>query len=158
MSKDRQNETAWTRLAEEKENRQPTPPIGEPLVWYIEGDKNRPVAAQCNGIEGPGRIKVVVFPLNAFPQHKAGCYHISHRNHERPNITTKNGGAWDYPRGKAPKEDFQLFDSEIEKRENSLAASEVEAEKNRQLFEKKQAEREAGIKKRLPDPLVVNNL
>jgi hypothetical protein len=153
MERNPMNETAWTKLEEEKSRRQPTPPISEPVTWYIEGDRNRPVAAQCNGIEGPGRISVVVFPKNAFPQHRTGCHHISHPIHEKPNSTTRNCGAWDYPRGKVPKDDYALHDKELAKREEGLLVSEEQAQKAQQEFQAKKAEREAALKKRLPEIL-----
>lgn len=145
---------ATEKLADDKANPQPTPPIGEAIVWYMEGDKNRPVAAQCNGIEGPGRIKVTIASWNGFPMHRAGCHYVTHSIHEKPNATTKNGGAWDYPRGKAPKDDYALHNAEMARREAALLKADEEAEKNRLLFEQKKKERESGLKRKpLPEPV-----
>ncbi len=149
-----QMSVAWDKLAEDKENPQPTPPVGEPVVWYMEGDVRKPVAAQCNGVEGPGRIKITIAAWNGFPMHRTGCHHITHSIHQKPNQTTKNCGAWDYPRGKAPKADFELHDQEIQRRTDALIKAEEDAIKNQKLFEQKKAEREAGIKRKpLPEPL-----
>lgn len=151
----RTNEVAWNELEEDQKNLQPTPPVGKPIVWYHNGDKNHPVAAQVTGIDGPGRIKAVVFPINAFPQHKAGVYHVSAKIHTKPNNpTTRNCGSWDYFRGDQVHEsDYELHLEELSKREANLRAGEEAAQKNAELFAEKQAERASGKKKRLPDPL-----
>jgi hypothetical protein len=149
------NEVAWKNLEAEKAHRQPTPPIGKPVVWYIEGDKTRAVAAQVTGIESPGRVKLVAFPLNAFPQHKSGVYHVSAELHQKANNpTTKNCGSWDY----VDEEDcrvrhYDLHKAELEKRELGLMQAEEQAKANEALFIKRAQEKAAGIKKRLPDPL-----
>lgn len=147
------NAGAWEKLAAEKQNRQPTPPVGEPIVWFIEGDRNRPVAAQCNGIEGPGRIKVCLHQHNGFTQHRGACHHVSAEIHQRPNSTTKTNGSWDYVRGKVPKEDYALHDLEIQRREEALMKAESEAKLAAEQFQKRKAEREAMMKGRLAEIL-----
>lgn len=150
----RVNEVAWTEIEADKNRLQPTPPVGEKIVWYMAGVKENPVAAQVTEIESAGRIKLVVFPKNTFPQHKAGVYHVSAKIHDKPgNPTTRNCGAWDYVRGEAPDEDYSLHRAEIEKREQNLLVGERQAAESAQLFEKKQAEKASGKKKPLPDPL-----
>lgn len=148
--------TAWEKLASDKANPQPTPPIGEPIVWFIEGDRTKRVAGQVTGVEGPGRLKIVVHPVGNFQQHKTGCFHISNTIHERPNATTKNNGAWDYPRGKAPKEDFSLHNEEMARREAQLVkADEVQkkAEERMQRLADGDEEPEVKPKRRMVDPI-----
>lgn len=152
----RVNEVAWTELEGDRQNLQPTPPVGEPIVWFMAGDTTHPVAAQVTEIESAGRIKLVVFPKNAFPQHKVGVYHVSAKIHQKPgNPTTKNCGAWDYVRGVAPEADYALHQAELDKREKNLLIGEQSAAKAAEMFEKKQAEKATGKKKPLPDPLPV---
>ncbi len=142
------SETAWDNLQTEKANLLPTPPIGEPVVWYLEGDKNRPCAAQCNGIEGAGRIYATIHTKGGMVMHRGGCYHISHPIHEKPNFTTKNGGAWDYPDGVAPKKHYDFHRAEIVKREEAILRAKEQSEQATAAFLKKQAD-----KKKLTDPL-----
>jgi hypothetical protein len=151
----RANEQAWMDLEQDQANLQPTPPVGEVVRWYPAGDLAAPVAAQVTGIEGSGRLKLVAFIRNGFPQHKAGVYHVSAKIHQKPgNPTTKNWGSWDYVRGVAPDEDYEYHRQELAKRETQLSAGEQAAKKNTELFVAKQAEKLAGGKKpRLPDPL-----
>lgn len=149
------NEQAWANLNAEKERRLPTPPVGEALVWYIDCDKNRPVAAQCNAIEGPGRIWVVIHTKNGMPMHRGACLHVSHPTFEKSiSALQRTNGSWDYPRHKAPVEDYAVHDAEIAKREAALRKGDEEAKKNEELFIEKAAEKAAGTKKRkLPDIL-----
>lgn len=151
------NEVAWQEIEEDKANLQPTPPVGEKAVWYVAGDRKHPVPAQVVGIEGPGRLKLVVFQANSFPQHKAGVYHVSAKIHQKGgNQTTRNCGSWDYVRtSDIQDEDYDLHRQEIAKRETNLKMGEETTRKNEDLFAKKAAERAAAPtkKQRLPDPL-----
>lgn len=150
----RVNEVAWLELEEDRQNLQPTPPVGEDVVWYMSGNKAYPVPAKVTEIESAGRVKLVTFPKNAFPQHKPGVYHLSAKIHQKPgNPTTRNCGAWDYVRGVAPNEDYELHRAELEKREQNLLIGEQAAQKSAEMFAKKQAEKGIVKKKPLPDPL-----
>lgn len=150
----RANEVAWTELEADKQNLQPTPPVGEDVVWYMGGNSAHPVPAKVTEIESAGRVKLVVFPKNAFPQHKPGVYHLSARIHQKPgNPTTRNCGAWDYVRGVVPKEDYAIHQAELAKREQNLLVGEQAAQKNAEAFKEKQAEKATGKKKPLPEPL-----
>jgi hypothetical protein len=151
------NETVWAELQEQRKNLQPTPPIGEPLVWYIAGDVTRPCAAVCNAIEDhDGRLYVTIHTKGGMVMHRGACYHISHPIHQKRTQTTANNGAWDYPRGKAPKADYDRHLAEIERREAGLIAAEEQIKKSQEAFLQKAAERaaeKAGPKKRLPEPI-----
>jgi len=150
------NEVAWKEIQEDKANLQPTPPVGEKVVWYVGGDLKHPVPAQISGIEGPGRLKLVVFPINSFPQHRPGVYHVSAKIHQKPNPGTRNNGAWDYVRQSDIEDgDYDLHRSEIAKRETNLRAGEENAKANEDLFKKKQEERKTAplVKRRPPDIL-----
>lgn len=150
----RANEQAWIDLEAEQKNLQPTPPVGEVIRWYPAGDKSAPVAAQVTGIEGPGRVKAVVFVRNGFPQHKQGVYHVSAKIHEKPgNPTTKNWGSWDYVRAAVP-EDYELHLKELAKREAQLTTGEQAAIKNAEVFEQRKLDKATpGKKIRSPEPL-----
>lgn len=149
------NQVALARIEAMKENPQPTPPVGEPLVWYQANDRNRPVAAQCQGHEGPGRIKITIHSWQGMPMHRSACYYVDHPNHEKPNDATRNNGSWDYPGGKRPpKADMAIQEQEIERQLLGLMKAEEEAKKNAEMFAKKKAERLAGAKKAMiPEPL-----
>jgi len=138
----------WNRLAEERERLQPTPPISEPVIWYQHGDKRYPVPALCSAQEGPGRIKVTIFPHGAMLMHRAGCHHISHPVHDKPNETTRNCGAWDYARA-VPSEDFKLHEDDLSRRENALLEAEEKAKEAQKIHEQKVAEREKMIAEKL---------
>lgn len=143
------NETAWKNLQDLQANRQPTPPVGEPIVWFQGADRKHPVAARCNGIEGPGRIKITILPwMGVAPMHRSACYHIDHPMHQKPNETTKNNGAWDYVRGRIPKDDYTVHDEEYAKREKALIEAEDQAQKDAELFARKRAEKEAEAPKK----------
>ncbi len=149
------NETAWTAIEEDKQRRIPTPPIRTTVQWYQGGDKTIVIPGIVTGIEGPGRVKLVLFPLNAFPRHQAGVYHEGHKIHEQSaNPTTARCGSWGFEEGfQVPKKWYEIWEQDIAKREENLRAAEVAAEKNRELFVQKQAEKASGVKKRLPDIL-----
>lgn len=147
------NERAWEELAEDRERLQPTPPVGEVVIWYIGGDKRHPVPARVSGVESAGRVKLTVFPWSAFPQHKPGVYHVSARIHDKPgNPTTRNCGSWDYVRGKVPKEDYATHEAELDKRQANLKKAEEEAAGAALKYAEQRAKTEEGKKKR-PDPL-----
>ena len=150
------SDVAWARIEAMKANPQPTPPVGEPLIWYMANDKNRPVAAQCNGIEGPGRIKITIHNWQGMPMHRPACYYVGHPNHDKPNDASRNNGSWDYVRGKVPKADFEAQEIEIKRQEDGLMRAMEDAKKNAALFEQKKAERAAGLRRpMLPEPLPV---
>lgn len=150
----------WNRLAEERERLQPTPPVSEPVIWYQNGDKRFPVPALCSAAEGPGRIKVTIYPHGAMLMHRSGCHHITHPVHDKPNETTKNCGSWDYPRG-VPKEDYKLHEDDLTRRENGLLEADEKAKEAAKLHEQKAAEREKLINEKLgkgkkkPEPVSV---
>jgi hypothetical protein len=101
----------------------PTPPIGEPIVWYDRGNKENPKAAQVTGIEDCGKLKIVVHSPQQPASHKAGVLHCSHPIHEQPNNPqTVRCGSWDYVRGIVPKQDLEAHKKQIADREaNRLA-------------------------------------
>jgi hypothetical protein len=125
------NDTAWYHLEKDRERLQPTPPIGTPVQWYQGGEKAAAYAALVTGIEGPGRLKLVIFPINQFHQHKLAVHHVSHQVHDKPgNSTTKNSGSWDYAPGvKFPHGHYELHEAELNKREANLKAQDEAAKK-----------------------------
>lgn len=141
------------RIQEMKDNPQPTPPIGEPLVWYMAGDRKRAVAATCNGHEGPGRIKITIHNWQGMPMHRSACYYVDHPMHKKPNDTTRNNGSWDYPGNKIPKAHFEPHEQEIRRQEEAQIKADEDAKANALAFQKHKAEKEAGLRKRLPDIL-----
>lgn len=148
------NEAAWAAIAKDEDRRLPTPPIGHPIQWYEAGDRKYAIAGQVTGIEGPGRLKVVIFRVNALPQHRTAVYHVDSPVHDQVNnVVTYRSGAWDYvPGTKIPKEHYDLFDVDIERRKDNLRKAEEAAKKNAELFALKQAERFAG-KVKPPEPI-----
>ena len=116
------NDIAWENIEKDRANPQPTPPIGERVQWYKEGDTRDPRAAIVTGIEESGRVKLVTFAPNAFPEHKMGVYHVSNKVHAiHNNMTTKRCGSWDYlPGTRVPSAHYDLFNETIQKRVNNL--------------------------------------
>lgn len=153
----RVNEAGWAELDAQQRNLQPTPPVGKPIVWYPAGNQADPVAGQVTGIEGPGRLKLVVFPKNAFPAHKNGVYHVSAKIHEKPgNPTTKNWGSWDYVEaGDLDDSHYKLHRQELAKLEVNLEKGEELAVKAAEDYAEKQAAKKANFGKKKPiiDPL-----
>ena len=149
------NEVAWNAIEEDKKNRIPTPPIRTTVQWYQGGDKNICLPGIVTGIEGPGRLKIVLFPINSFPRHQAGVYHEDHKVHsQKGNPTTSRCGSWGFEDGfRIPKEWYDLHDQEIAKRELNLRTAEQAAITSAELFMQKNAEKANAAKKRLPDPL-----
>lgn len=148
------HEKAWEAVERDEARPIPTAPIGKNVQWYINGDTRNVVPGIVQGIEGVGRLKIKVFPLNAMPQEKTGVYHVSCPVHEQPNNpTTYRCGSWDFVPGDAVlKEFFKEFEEDIKKRKDNLTAAEVQAKKSEADFKAKAAELAAGKKKK-PDIL-----
>jgi len=148
------NEVAWAAIEKDEQRRLPTPPIGTPIQWYETGNKEFTLAGRVTGIEGPGRLKVAVDRINAITQHKTAVYHVNSPVHDQANnSTTYRCGSWDYlPGTKIPKEHYELFDQEIERRKENLRKAEEAAKKNAELFAARQAERLNG-RKPAPEPI-----
>ncbi len=138
----------WNKLAEERTRLQPTPKVSDTVIYYTRGDKNFPVPGIVSSIEGPGKIKITVYPFQGMLQHKSGCAHITHWVHDRPNDTTKNNGAWDFNR-EPPADAYEVHEAELTKRENQLLEAEEKAKAAAELFQKKAEEREQIISEKL---------
>ncbi len=143
------HEKAWEAVERDEAKPIPTAPIGKAVQWYIAGDKRQPVAGQVTGVEGVGRLKIKVFPLNAMPQDKVGVCHISHSVHEQPNNpTTYRCGSWDFVPGDTILKDFyKEFEDDIKKRKANLTAAEAEAVKAEAAFKVKAKELAEGKRK-----------
>jgi trehalose utilization protein len=140
------NETAWAEIAEAKQNLQPTPPVGQNIQWYQGGDVRSPRAAQVTGIEGSGRVKVVIFSHGQMPSYQTGVYHVSNVIHKiKENPTTTRCGSWNYcPGTTIPKVHYDYHVEELAKREDNLKRAEEKALQAAAEFEaKKQAATQA---------------
>jgi hypothetical protein len=85
-------------LEDEDQRRMPTPPLGESVTWYENGDKHAPRAAIVTAIEGPGKVALTVFKLRSHPSYVQGVFHVSHPIHnEKGNPTTQRCGYFTYP-------------------------------------------------------------
>lgn len=127
---------ALAEIEKEKRRPQPTPPVGMPIVWYLNGDRRLPRAAVVTDIEGPGRIAVAITPKNSQTLHRTGVHYTHHPDCEDEDDQPKNtpqvarNGTWDYVPGyfsTIPREHFQPHLDLIEKREVSLL-KQMEAE------------------------------
>lgn len=150
------NEKAWEDLEADKARLQPTPPVGEIVRWYPGNDQKQPYAGRVTGHDGPGRIKIEVAQINGFPQHKKGVYHVTSKIHDQKgNFSTRDCGSWDYVRGVAPDEDYDLHRDEIARREKNLLVAEEASQKTAETMAKKLTEKPvvAPKKKPLPEPL-----
>ena len=111
---------------------QPTPEVGTPIIWYPAADvkPNAEIAGLVTKIEDPGRVCVVVFRPDGMPEHKRGCFHVSHEIHKRRhNATSKTSGAWDYPAGvKAPEQHKKRHAEVVKAKKESAAKQLAEAE------------------------------
>lgn len=144
--------TALERLQEERDRLMPTPPVGEPVVWYM-GGTGRPIPALVADIEDPGKLKLKVFPWASFPRDVPGVFYKGHPVHEKPNNQqTVRCGSWDYVR-KPPAEDYNLHKERLDAREKQLVDAQVTAERLAAEFQAKQAKAKANLKKRLPEIL-----
>ena len=157
----RVNERAWELLEEDKENRLPTPPIRTPVQWYLGGDRGQATAAMVTGVEGPGRLMLVIFQRNSIPMHRTGVYYVTHRmvtdkTNGTVGATLKEKGSWGLEEGfKIPESWYAVHDADIARREANLVEGERQAAAAAEIFEKKQAERKAGVsnKKKIIDVL-----
>lgn len=145
------NEAAWAAIERDEALRLPTPPVGTTVQWYDHGDIRFPTAAIVTEVEGPGRVKLAVFRVNALPQHKPGVYHVDSLIHDQANNqTTYRCGSWGYPQGvKPPKEHYELHVQDVERRKEHLRKAEEAAKAAAELHEKRMAERLAAPKKKL---------
>ncbi len=143
------HEKAWEAVERDEARPIPTAPVGKTVQWYINGDRRNIVAGIVTGIEGVGRLKLKVFPLNSMPQEKSGVYHVGHSVHEQPNNpTTYRCGSWDFVPGDVVLKDFfKEFEDEIQKRKDNLSAAEQAAVKAEAGFKQKQKELAEGKKK-----------
>ena len=153
----RVNENGWNELNEQQRNLQPTPPVGKPVNWYPAGNKEDPVPGRITAIEGPGRVKLVVFPKNAFPAHKQAVYHVSAKIHDKPgNPTTKNWGSWDYVEEDDFKDaHYETHRKELRKLEDNLTRGEADAITAAENYATKQAEKLAAAKSGKKKPLEI---
>jgi hypothetical protein len=104
----------------------PTPVVGTNVQWFARGavSPETAQAALVVGVEGPGRLKLTVFPPNGMPVHKQGVLHVSHSQHEtRGNAATVHNGAWDYlPNWKLNKSspDYNLHLDHLNRRKETV--------------------------------------
>ncbi len=143
------NEVAWSAIERDEQNKLPTPPVSYgDIQWFEAGDKSFAFAAKVVGVEGAGRLKLVIFKPNALPVHKCAVYHVNSTIHDQVNNpTTYRCGSWDYiPGVKIPKEHFELFNQDIERRKENLRKAEEAAKRQAEVFAQKQAERYGGKK------------
>lgn len=138
----------WNQLAEQRQRLQPTPKVSDGVIYHAYGDKRNAAPAIVSEVEGPGRIKVTVFPFNGMLQHKGGCHHVTHWIHDKPNETTKMNGAWSFPR-EAPVDAYEVHEAELAKRENALIEAEQKAKDAAKAFAKKAEERAILIEEKL---------
>jgi len=138
----------WNKLAEERQRLQPTPKVGDPIIYHPESDKRREVPAVVSKVEGPGKIQITVFPFQGMMQHRSGCHHITHWIHDNPTAFTRQNGAWSFAR-EAPADAYQLHEAELAKRENSLIEAEERAKEAAKVHAKKAEERAQLIEEKL---------
>lgn len=138
----------WNKLAEERQRLQPTPKVSDTVIYHAYGDKRNSAPAIVSEVEGPGRVKLTIFPYQGMLQHKAGCHHISHWIHDKPNENTKMNGAWSFAR-EAPADAFEVHEAELTKRENALIEAEQRAKEAAKVHAKKAEERAQLIEEKL---------
>lgn len=113
-------------IAKERKRPMPTPPVGMPVVWFLGGDEANPRPALVTQVEGPGRVSLVVLPLNTMPQHKMGVLYKDHPDMEEANTPAKRTkGSWDYIPGfpsMIPKEHFEHHKQLLDRREKQAMA------------------------------------
>lgn len=139
------------QIAKERKRLQPTPPVGMPVVWFMGGDDKNPRPALVTQVEGPGRVSLVILPLNTMPQHKMGVLYKDHPDMEEANTPAKRTkGSWDYVPGfpsMIPKEHFEHHKGLLDHREKQAMAqlqqeehdAEVRAAKQKELNKKREA-------------------
>lgn len=140
------------QIAKERKRLLPTIPVGWPCVWFMGGDENNRRPAQVTQVEGPGKVSLVVFPLNSVPQHKLGVLYKDHPDMEEANTPQKRTkGTWDYvpglPSGVIPKEHYEAHKELLDKKEKMALAvleqeqreAEVMAARQKELKSKREA-------------------
>lgn len=72
--------------------------VGQPVVYYLNGDLKKPVAALVTSVDMDGRsLSLATFPLNAQTAvPRRGVRHISDPHFEDNPRHKFNFGAWDY--------------------------------------------------------------
>lgn len=123
-------------IEKEKKRPIPTPPVGFPIVWYLNGERDKPSAATVTDVEGPGRVAVAIQPKNSVSRHKTGVLYTHHGESENDDGTAKStphtarNGTWDYIPGfpkTIPAEHFEAHKKLLEYRETS-ALKQLDAE------------------------------
>jgi hypothetical protein len=151
------HEKAWEAVERDEARPIPTAPVGKNIQWYIAGDRKNVVPGIVQAVEGVGRLKIKVFPLNSMPQEKQGVYHINHPVHEQlNNPTTYQRGSWDFVPGDAVLDEFFAeFREDIKRRKDNLVLAEKAAKKAEAEFKERQVELATGKKHKrdiLPAP------
>ncbi len=123
------NEGAWKKIEEDQTHMLPTPPIGETVQWFKNGNRDQVQAATVVGIEEAGRLVLNVSAPSAFVVTIKGCFHVDWPTHKvRNNQTTHRCGSWDYLPGRnVPKAAYELHQKEIQRRIDNLTAAEAKA-------------------------------
>lgn len=108
-------------------DRQPTPPIGWPIVWHRNAKKpSDPLSGTVTGIEDVGKLVITIFPPNGMQEHKKGVLHVSNKVHSRPASSHNiRNGAWDFIDGLTPKHSYKMSDEREVRKE--AARKEMEA-------------------------------
>ena len=120
----------------------PTPPVGTALVWYRQarqdGGQN---AAICTGIDGPGKIKLSVFPPNGMKENKQGVLNCKDPIHEKlTNRVSKENGAWDYPDGTGPsKGHYKVHIDRLQHKKDGFLTQLEDAKKRNDIEAKPQS-------------------
>lgn len=111
----------------------PTPQIGDRVVWYDRADKSvTPIAADVVGIEAPGRVKLELHRRTpkSYRDFVDGCWHVSAPIHEKDNANTRDCGGWEWLRGIAPKDAYDMHRKQNEDKEFARL-QEAEAQERR---------------------------
>lgn len=148
------HEEAWKAVERDEARPIPTAPIGKTVQWYIAGDRKNVVPGIVAGIEGVGRLKIRVFPLNSMPQEKTAVYHVDSPVHDQVNNpTTVHKGSWDFvPGDPVLKEFYKEFEEDIQRRKDNLIQAEESSKRAEAAFKAKQKELANGKAKK-PDIL-----
>lgn len=120
----------WKSLEAEKNDVQPTPPVGWPVQFLPSGDDTNAKAGVVIAIEGAGRLTLSVLQPDTFPQTKKGVHYIYHPLTKKGSPQTGRCGSWRYiPDMPVPKSHNKYHEGIIARKDEAIAKAKADKEK-----------------------------
>ena len=124
----------WKSLEAEKNDVQPTPPVGWTVQFLPSGDTENPKAAIVMAIEGAGRLTLSVLQPDQFPQTRKGVHYIYHPLTKKGSPQTGRSGSWRYlPDTTVPKTHNKFHEAIIARKDEAIAKAEADKKRAAEL-------------------------